>query len=367
MKEFGWFAVIAGVVILEVATAPGGALAGRSWKVSRSHAPGMVHLTLERARLSSHSVTSTDVPLTDFRGFSLSMLDRSGPAKFEYVHEAGRLLCEGRFAWGRGSGSFTLTPNPEFVAQLNRLGFASPDQDDLFTLMLSNITIEYARTIQEAAIGASLRQLIDLRQHGITAAYIRDVNSAGYRNFRAEDYLELRDHGVDSAFLWDLKSAGYHFHTAELVELHTHGVGAQFAGDLKEAGYDLTAAQIEELAVHGVNSGFLREIAADGLHPPVAALVQLHQHGVSPEYLRGLHEAGFDVLSPDDIVMLREHGVASSFAIEARDLGYNFTPGELIQLREHGVDAGYLKRLHDSGMQHLTAPQITQLRQHGVD
>jgi hypothetical protein len=48
-------------------------------------------------------------------------------------------------------------------------------------------------------------------------------------------------------------------------------------------------------------------------------------------------------------------------------LGDNFTPRELIDLRIQGVDSSYLRRLRDSGIQNITAPQIVKLKIHGVD
>ena len=366
MKEFGWFAVIAGAVVLEIATAPGTALSGDAWKLSRSGSPGMVHFTIERSRHWSHSVNGSDVPLANFHGFSLDMLDHSGPAKFEYVQDAGRLQCQGKFAWGRGSGNFTLTPNPSYVAELDRLGFASPQEDDLFLLMLANVDLQFARTIHEADIGSSLRQLIDLRLHGVTTQYIRDVNAAGYRDFHAQDYIDLRTHGVATGFLWDLKSAGYNLRAQDIIDLRMHGVNSRFADDLKQAGYNLSASQITDLSMHGVNSAFVRDLKIYGLRPSPSDLVQLRMHGVTSEYLRGIHEA-YGTLSADDIVDLQQHGVPSDFAVQARDLGYHFTPHELIDLRMHGVDAGYLRTLHDSGMRNLSEPQITQLRMHGVE
>ena len=36
MREFGWLAVIGGAVVLEALTAPGTALSGQGWKLSRS-------------------------------------------------------------------------------------------------------------------------------------------------------------------------------------------------------------------------------------------------------------------------------------------------------------------------------------------
>lgn len=367
MREFGWFVVIAGVVIVEMATAPGTPFNGNAWRLSRSSSPGMVQLTLERSRMGSRSMNSSTVPLSNFRGFTLDNLDHSGPAKFEYQHDVGKLACEGRFAWGRGSGSFTLTPNPDFVAQLNRLGFETPDDDDLYFMILANVNLDYARAIQEAGIGASLRQLIEMRQHGITEKYIHEISQSGYANLRAQDYIELKDHGVDSSFLRHLKSAGYDLRAGDIVELRMHGVSSEFADELKQAGYNLSSGQITDLAMHGVNSDFVRELKFRSLRPSSQDMVQLRMHGVTPDYLRGLRDAGYDNLSADEVCDLVQHGVPSDFILAAHDLGYRFTPRELIDLRMHGVDARYLKNLKDSGMPNLSEPQITQLRMHGVE
>ena len=339
MREFGWIAVIAGAVMLEVLTAPGTALSGQGWKLCRSGSPGMVHFTMERGRPGSREINSSDVPLANFHGFSLAMLDHSGPAKFEYAHDAGSLQCEGKFAWGRGSGSFKLIPNAAFVTELNRLGFGTPREDQLFMLMMANINLEFVREIHSAGIGSTLGDLIDLGTHGVTLEFIQGINRAGYRDFRARDYIDLRDHGVKPRFIEDLKLAGY----------------------------ELPANQVIDLRDHGIDSGFVRDLQLYGLRPRASELVPMHDHGVTPEYLRGLHEAGFGTLSADEVIGLRDHGVPADFAVEALSLGFHFTARELIDLRDHGVDAKYLRTVHDSGMQNLSGAQITQLRDHGVN
>jgi hypothetical protein len=339
MREFAWFAVIAGAVILEALTAPGSSRSGLSWELSRSGSPGMVHFTMERSRPGQREVDSTDMPLSRFRGFSLEMLDRSGPAKFTFEQDAGTLQCEGRYAWGRGSGSFTLTPNAAYVSELNRLGFSSPQGDEVYLLMIANVTLDFVREVHTAGIASSLRDLLDMAAHGVNQAYVRDLARAGYRDLRAPDYVELHDHGVD----------------------------AKFVDELKQAGYDIPANRIVELHDHGVDSNFVRELQLSGLRPSPAELVELHDHGVTPGYLRGLHDAGFDTLPAGKIIELRDHGVATEFVMEASDLGYRFTPGEMVELHDHGVDVKYLRTIHDSGMKNLTAAQIVQLRDHGVE
>jgi hypothetical protein len=338
MKEFGWFAVIAGAVILEALTAPGTGLSGRGWKLSRSGEPGMVHLTLERSRPGSRSITSSDVPLTNFHGFSLDMLDRSGPAKFTYVQDAATLACTGKFGWGRGSGDFTLTPNPEFKTELSRLGFATPGQDELFLLVITGTNLDFIREVRGAGIASSLQDILDMAGHGINSQYIHDVARTGYRNLRAEDYIELRDHGVEPRFLQELK----------------------------DAGYQIAANQVVELKDHGVDSNYVRDLGAYGLRPEPSELVSMRDHGVTPDFLRAVRDAGLGAIRADETITLRDHGVSREFVMEVHDLGYTFAPGELVELHDHGVDGKYLRTIRDSGIRNLNAGQIVQLHDHGV-
>ena len=339
----------------------------QEWKLKSSDAPGMVHFTVERWKPGDHWSTSTDVRFANFRGLSRETIERGGPAKFEYVQDAGRLLCQGDFSWSRGSGTFRFEPDPRFAAELKALGYDAPDDEQLFSMLLTDVSLEFARGARDAVLHASTKQLIELRIHGVSLDYIHDARQAGYQNLSAQDYIDLKIHGVTTGFLRDLKSYGYNLYPRDIVELRIHGVTGEFVGDLKAAGYDLSSSQIVELGIHGVNSAYLRDLKNYGLQPHAADLVQLKIHGVSTNYLKGLKDAGYSGLFASEITDLTIHGVSIDFIRDAKDLGYNFTPQQLIDLRIHGVDGAYLRRLRDSGLKNLTAAQIEKLRIHGVD
>ena len=281
------------------------------WRITPSLSVDKVHFTVRHSTLDGNWVNSRDVPLDRFRGFSLAMLAAPGPAKFEYAADAGRLLCDGRFLVGTGSGTYTFTADSGFVAALQQMGYDTPDDDQLLSMLMMDIDRAFAREIRDSGMRASVRDLIQLRIHGVGLEYIRDARQSGYQNFTADDYTQLRIHGVDMTFLRNLKIAGY----------------------------DLQAREIAQLRIHGVTS----------------------------EYMRGLKDAGYGDLRVDQINQLRIHGVDTNFIRESRRLGYDFTPRELAQLRIHGVDARYLQRLQDAGMRNLNAQQIEKLRIHGVD
>jgi len=309
------------------------------WRMTPSLSVNKVHFIVRHSNGVNNWTNGHDVPLDNFRGFSLAMLASPGPAKFEYVAHAGRLICEGRFLVGTGSGSYTFIADRAFVSALQQMGYDTPDDEQLLSMLMMDIDRKFAREIHDSGLRASSQDLIGLKIHGVSLDYIREARRAGYETFTADDYVQLR----------------------------IHGVGTDFLRELRAAGYDLRAGDITQLRIHGVDSGYVRELKDYGLKPDASDLTQMRIHGVTPEYLKGLKDAGYEKLRADEINQLRIHGVATDFIQQATRLGYNFTPQELAQLRIHGVDGPYLKRLRDAGMRNLNAEQITQLRIHGVD
>jgi len=309
------------------------------WQLHPSLSLNQVHFVVRHSNGFDNWVSGRDVPLDRLRGFSLSMLASPGPAKFEYVADAGRLVCEGRFLMGAGSGTYTFVADPAFVSALRSIGYDAPDDEQLFSMLMMDINREFARQIRDAGLRASSRDLISLRIHGVTLDYIREARQAGYQNLTAEDYAQLRIHGIETEFLRELKAAGY----------------------------DLRAGDIEQLRIHGVDSRYIRDLKSYGLKPEASDLTQMRMHGVTPDYLKGLKEAGYENLRAEEVDQLRMHGVEPRFVQEAHRLGYDFTSQELAQLQMHGVDGAYLRRLQDAGMRNLNAEQIAKLRMHGVD
>jgi hypothetical protein len=305
MKNSSETTIVIGAVVLAALMAAQAHRTG--WNVSYSDTPGMVHFGIEWSKPGSHSSHSSDVPLSAFRGLNPG---QSGPAKFEYVADAGTFACEGRFSFGVGSGTYKFQPNQRYAAELQGLGYDSPRDDQLITMAMQQVSLDFARGIREAGLRASTGQLVELRIHGVSLQYIRETQNAGYRSLTPQDYVDMKIHGVSTEFL----------------------------RALKHAGYELASSQVVELQIHGVGTEYMRDLDIYGLKPRADDLVQMKIHGIQPEFIR-----------------------------DARDLGYSFTPSELIDLKIHGVNEAYLRNLKASGMRNLSAEQITRLKIHGVE
>ncbi len=257
------------------------------WQLHPSLSLNQVHFVVRHSNGFDNWTSGRDVPLDRFRGFSLSMLASPGPAKFEYVADAGRLLCEGRFLMGAGIGNLHVRTGSHICFRIppEQMGYDTPDDEQLFSMLMMDINREFARDIYDTGLRASVNDLLQLRMHGITLDYVREARQAGYPNFTAEDYIQLRIHGVETAFLRDLKAANY----------------------------DLRAEDIVQLRIHGVDSGYIRDLKGYGLKPDASDLTQMRIHGVTPEYLKGLKDAGYENLRAEEVDQLRMHGVETSF------------------------------------------------------
>ncbi len=343
----------------------------QEWQLRQQDSRDMVNFRVERWQPGSHWSNSNSVPLSRFHGITAESFDHNGKVKFEYVTDAGVLVCEGEFGpyllSRRGSGTYRVQADPGFVTELKKLGYMAPDEEQTFSMILMNVSLAFARGARNAGLHPTTRELIDLRSHGVTLDYMAETSAAGYGTLSVQDYIDMRNHGVTTDFLRDLKRYGYNTSVRGIVDMRNHGVTSDFVADLKDAGYDLQSSEIVDLRNHGVSSQFVQDLHAYGLRPAAADLVQLRDHGVNAEFLRDLKDAGYSNLRVGDITDLRSHGVNGEFIRESKSLGYNFTARELIDLRTHGVDGGYLRRLRDAGMKNLTADQIEKLRTHGVD
>jgi len=311
----------------------------QGWSLKPTTSLDRVHLSIKHTRLNGTVYIGTDVPVSALRGFSVDQFAHGGSAHFEMVRDAGKFIFDGGFSWGTGTGDFRFEPNSDYIAELVKMGYEAPAPDQLFGMMLSDVNLIFARNIRSEDIGATTKDLIELRNHGITFDYIHEARQAGFRDLRTRDFVDLRNHGVKVDFMREVRAAGYDISTRQLIDLRNHGIGADY----------------------------LRDVQRAGVHPEVRDLIHFKNHGVTPGYLKVLQETGYTDVTPQQVTDLRNHGVPEKFITEAKDLGYQFTPRELIHLKNHGVNAEYLRKLRETGMRDLDAAQISKLRQHGVE
>ena len=198
-----------------------------------SDSPDRVHLTMATGKWMNfgESFDLSDLGLSS----STVQSTTSAPVTLRLQRDAGTLVLEGTFKNGDGAGQFTFTPNTAFFDQLRALDVPidlqgdRPEGDQLFTLALMNVTIDYVKQMRAIFPDATLRELRKLRGVDVTPEYVRSMRAAGVEVSDAHDAARLRAVDVTPQFVDELARAGYtNLSTRDLVRAAAAGVNGDF-------------------------------------------------------------------------------------------------------------------------------------------
>src|SRR5579871_1767970 len=129
-----------------------GPIAGQ-WTIASTGSPDKVRFGIQRTSANNNMNSSSDAPLSQFRGITRGQIDSGGAvARFDLVRDAGTFHMEGYLQNGGGGGNFTFTPNPNYASELRSFGYTSDLTDE---------------------------KVFALAVHDVSGAYIRDMNALG--------------------------------------------------------------------------------------------------------------------------------------------------------------------------------------------
>jgi beta-lactamase regulating signal transducer with metallopeptidase domain len=171
--------------------------------------------------------------------------------------------------------------------------------------------------------------------NGLLAALV----AAGYGDLPVDDIILLKSNGISPEYLINLARSGWgRLKPRDIVELHNQGVDPEYARAVHSAGLDsLTLRDCITLRQHGVDPNGVGAIHALGFGPyKVEDAVLLQDHGVRPNFFRALHESGWKNLSALEVVEAREAGLDARSLQEARQYG-SLTLKQVIRLKQAGV------------------------------
>jgi len=173
-------AFIVSIVALGAAAAWGLDSQTGDWTLRKSDVQGSIHFTLIRNGAGNGNLqSSSDWPLSQFQGLDSTSSGRHD-VKFTVAREAGRFECEGFLDNGEGAGVFHFVPNPQFVGQMESLGFQGINADKQMAAAIHDVTVEFARQMQAEHIrGLDFDKLIAFRIFGVTRQFIEDLRTSG--------------------------------------------------------------------------------------------------------------------------------------------------------------------------------------------
>lgn len=146
--------------------------------------------------------------------------------------------------------------------------------------------------------------------------------------------------------------------------------GGSFLKALADAGYnDLSVDEIIDLKNNGVSAAYLAGMNQAGWgRLTTRQLIDLRNQGVTPEYLKSMKDAGFRDLSLRDTVELRIHGVQAQNIREIHALGFGpYDIRQVVNFANHGARPAFFRALKDAGFVTADPKDILDALAHGVN
>lgn len=277
--------------------------------------PGVLQFSMQSR---GNGQNGMGIELSSFAGLSLAQVTSRTRQEvtFTMVREAGTITYEGSFRDGKGAGQFTFESDPEYPRRLRRIGVeleeSSKDREhELFTMTLFDVSTDFIRSMRDIGYDVPLEKYVAFRIFRVDPAYVREMESIGYKRLSADKLVETQIHGATPQYIREMRAAGEDLPLDKYIESRIFQVTPEFAAEMAKAGYpDLDRDVLVQFKIHGVTTSFIRELRQLGYaRIPSQKLVEMRIHGVTPEFIRKLGDAGYDNVPIDKMVQMRIFGI----------------------------------------------------------
>lgn len=183
--------------------------------------------------------------------------------------------------------------------------------EKLYVLAQNDVSTSFIKSMQSLGYRTTLEKYLAMRIFNITPEYVREMESLGFGKIDQDDLVSSKIQGVTPKFVRDMRTAGWKLSLEEYQAARIHGATPEFAAEMKRLGYpDLAFNHIVSFRIHGVTAEFITALRALGYdHVSPDDLVAMRIHGVTPEYIKELRGAGYEKVPVRKLVEMRIHGI----------------------------------------------------------
>ncbi|MDH3494778.1 MAG: hypothetical protein OEM82_14585 [Acidobacteriota bacterium] len=202
---------------------------------------------------------------------------------FTITSEAGNIDLRGSFDNSRGKGTFVFTPDRNFAAAIQSMGFKNVSEKDLFASAVLDVKLSTVSELRGSGIAINdYDDVFKATIFKIDSAYISEMAAAGFDNLDMEDLVKGRIFKIDGEYARQVISMGFGKQSLEeLVKFRIFKVTPEFLSEMRAEGFtDLSPEQVVQFRIFKIDAKFIREMRANGYpNATVEELVQLRIRG----------------------------------------------------------------------------------------
>lgn len=257
------------------------------WQKDEEKRDGL-HLSLERrSDRGGRNQMGQTFAFSELQGLTREQAQGTGPVRFALVREAGRVDLEGSFQDGKGSGTFTFTPDRGFVSAMKGRGFdfektaswneKGEPEDRIFAAAMLNVTTALADDLLSADFGKlDVDDLFKAAIFKVDSKFMREMKASGFPGLRMEELVKARIFKIDADFVRQAAQMGLDKEPFEsLVKMRIFKVTPEYVTEMRAEGLNgLAVEDLVKLRIFNIDVDFIRKARAEGVPLEVEALVQ---------------------------------------------------------------------------------------------
>lgn len=247
-----------------------------------------LYLSFKRQTQWGKNQNGSTYSYEELRGLTKQQAEAGGSVRFSLVREAGTVECEGTFTGGKGSGTFTFTPDRSFIDGMRARGFdfekdsVTDKHDDLESRLLTaamvNVTTALADDLKAANFGdLDVGDLFKAAIFKVDSKFMAEMKASGFPNLSMEDLVKARIFKIDADYVRQVHEMGFSNKGFEgLVKFRIFKVTPEFLAELKAAGLsNLNSEDIVKCRIFKIDADFVRKVRAEEPNATIEDMVQM--------------------------------------------------------------------------------------------
>lgn len=257
------------------------------WRAeTRENKDGKIQLNFERTTSRGHNNYGSSFAFEDLQGLSREQA-QNGKVRFRLVREAGTLDCEGTFVNGRGSGTFTFSPDQGYLGAMKSRGFdfekaASKHdggvEEKQFSAALINVTTALADDLKSVDLGPlDVEDLFKAAIFKVDSKFMAEMKASGFPGLGMEDLVKARIFKIDADYVRQVNDMGFADKDFEnMVKFRIFKVTPEFLSELKSEGFtNLSSEEVVKFRIFKIDADFIRRAKAADPNVTVEDMVQM--------------------------------------------------------------------------------------------